>query len=97
MPPILPYAAQEKADEVQKQADTTARSRAQVHGEVAGRATSQRQTWAATEISDIQVAFDYYKDHAKVRELLLQLASADARGGRRRIPGFKVEPKTSIN
>ena len=88
--------AQEKADEVQKQAEATERSKVGVKGEVAERSTGQRGVWKATEITSIDDALTYYGDHAKVRELLLQLASADARGGRRRIPGFKVERIVSV-
>jgi len=89
--------AQEKADEMDRQAAATDRSKAQVHGEVAGRATSQRQTWAATDIHNLDEAFNYYRERDEVRELLLRLASADARHGRRRIPGFVISPKTSIS
>lgn len=88
--------AEKKAEEARREAQRVARERPQVRGEVSQRASGFRTTWKATAITDIDQAFAYYKESAKVRELLLSLASADARGGRRRIPGFKIEEQKRV-
>lgn len=78
------------------QAAATARDRVGVRGEVSPRATGLRGAWKASEITDLDMAITRYKDHADVHALLLKLASAEARGGRRRIGGFKIERTTSV-
>ena len=85
-----------QAEEKSRQAAATARSHAQVHGEVSGRATSLRSVWKATSITDLNIAFSAYSEHPDITAVLLKLASAEARGGRRRIPGFQIEQITSV-
>jgi len=85
-----------QAEEKAAQADATARGRAGVKGEVSSRSTGLRGAWKATAITDLSLALSAYSDHPDLTELLLRLASADARGGRRRIPGFKIEKVTSV-
>lgn len=92
-------AADEAAAQAEKLADqaaATARSRAQVRGEVSPRATALRSVWKATAITDPALAIGQYGEHPDLLDLLLRLASADARAGRRRIPGFKVEKISSV-
>ena len=88
--------AAEAAKKAERQAARTAKERVGVKGEVAGRALGLRTQWQATAITDIDAALAHYKANAKVHELLLRLASAEARHGRRRILGFKIEAVQSV-
>jgi hypothetical protein len=64
-------------------------TRSAVRGRYSRRARSLRTTWYA-EVDDVVLAFAQYQDHPKVREILTELASADARAGLREIPGCRV-------
>jgi len=88
--------AQESANSAQKDATNIAREKPQIQGEYSQRAVGFRTSWHA-EITDINAALKHYQDHPKISELLIQLANADARVGRRRIPGFKIEQKRKVN
>lgn len=88
--------ATEAAKAASDQADITARATVGVKGEVAQRATGLRGQWKATKITDLEAALEHYSTKPEVQDLLLRLASADARRGRRRIPGFKVEKIRSL-
>lgn len=88
--------AEKAADEARKTAESVSREKAQVKGDFSTRATGMRGQWKATAITDVVKAAAYYSDHPKFIELLLSLASADARGGRRRIDGFKIEEVKSV-
>ena len=81
----------EAAKKTARAAERTSHERVGVKGEVA-QSIGLRTQWKATAITNVDDAFAYYKTNADVHALLLRLASADARGGRRRIPGFKIEP-----
>lgn len=87
--------AQKAAKAAEKKATSIARSKVGVKGEYSAKATTTRGTWKA-HITDIDKAFAHYKDHPKVAELLTSLGSADARGGRRRIPGFDIKEDRKV-
>ena len=78
-----------------KQADTIAESRAQVRGDYSTRARSLRSQWKA-ELTSMDDAFRFYRNHPDVRETLEKLANKDARGGARIIPGFTVWEEKSV-
>lgn len=88
--------AQEAAVVAEKAADNIAKEKVQVRGDLSDKATGFRTTWSAALI-DPEKAFAYYKDNLKLIALLESLASADARGGRRRIPGFDVTSTRTIS
>lgn len=88
--------ATEAAEVADKTAVSISKEKVQVKGDMSDKATGFRTTWAA-KLIDPEKAFDYYKDNLKLIALLESLASADARGGRRRIPGFDVTSKRSVN
>ena len=87
--------AAKDAKKAEKEAGQIARATVGVKGDYSKRATGTRTTWKAT-ITDIDKAFNHFRDHKKVKELLESLASAEARGGRRRLPGFKIESTKSL-
>jgi hypothetical protein len=64
-------------------------TRPAVRGSYSSRARSLRVLWRA-EVDDVVLAFAQYLDHPKVKEVLTELASADARAGAREIPGCRV-------
>ena len=70
-------------------------SKVSVKGELSGKASGIRTTWFA-EVTDVMQACEYYKDEPQLKELLTKLGSAAARGGRRQIPGFKVDSKEKV-
>lgn len=58
-----------------------------------GRATSLKTRWRA-EITDWSKAIEHFSGHDKVRDLIAQLANAEARASHKDGPGFKaVEDK----
>lgn len=83
------------ADAAVKQADAIAESRAQVRGDYSTRARSLRGQWKA-ELTSMDDAFRFYRNHPDVRETLEKLANKDARGGARVIPGFTVWEEKSV-
>lgn len=92
-------AAEEAAKAAEKAAEEAKRiaaTKVSIGGEVAQRATGFRGTWKATKITDLDKAFASYRTNAAVAELLMRLASADARAGRRRIPGFEIREVRSV-
>ena len=88
--------AAEAAEKAAKEAAWAAAAKTGVKGEIAQRSTGFRTQWKATAITNLGDAFAYYKAKPEVSELLLRLASADARSGRRRIPGFRIEEIKSV-
>jgi hypothetical protein len=88
--------AEKQAEDAQKTANRVGREKASVKGSFSTRSTGMRGQWKATEIMDMGKAAAYYADHPKLTEVLLSIASTDARGGRRQIPGFKVERVQSV-
>ncbi len=87
--------AEKDAAAAEKEARQIARAKVGVMGDYSKRSTGTRTTWKAT-VTDIDKAFDHFRDHKKVKELLESLGSAEARGGRRRLPGFKIEAVKSL-
>lgn len=80
------------AAELAEEAAAIARAasvRAAVKSSISERARSLRTTWKA-EVVNVATAFLVYRDHPDVRETLERLASAEARGGKRTLPGFKI-------
>lgn len=88
--------AKKRAEQAQEEARRIADTKVSVKGEVAQRASGFRETWKATAITNLDDAIGYYKTRAEVAEVLLKLASADARAGRRRVPGFKIEAVRTV-
>lgn len=88
--------AEEEAEKAEKEAAQIEKSKPQVKGDYSGKSTGFRTTWKA-KITDIDKAFEYYKVHPKVVEALEKLGNADARGGRRRIPGFEIFSEKSVS
>ncbi len=64
-------------------------ARPQIRGNYSARARTLREQWYA-EVDDVLVCFVHYRHHPKLKELLTQIASHDARDGRRDIPGCTV-------
>lgn len=93
---VAAQAAEQEVEEADKAATKITKEKTQVKGDLSGKATGFRETWSATLV-DPEKAFDYYKENPKVIAILESLASADARGGRRRIPGFEVTSKRSVS
>lgn len=87
--------AVKKADEAAKEAEQIAKSKISIKGNYSDRAMGFRATWKA-RVKNIDVAFQSYRDHPEVAALLTRLASADARGGRRRINGFEIYSNKSM-
>ena len=87
--------AKAKAEQAEKDAEKATKAKPQVQGDLGGKATGFRTTWKAV-IIDIDKVFNYYKRDPKVAEVLTKLASADARRGRRRIPGVDVQEERNL-
>lgn len=87
--------ASKKAEEARSRANYLERAPTRVRGAHSSRSRGFRKTWHA-EVTDLDKCFAHYRENPKVRELLTSLASADARGGRRRIPGCRVDEKESL-
>ena len=81
--------AQGRAEEAQTQAKTVARSTVAIKSDYAEKRRGLRTTKRA-EIRDFDRALRHYRDHPEVAALIVKLASADARAGKKRIPGCKV-------
>ena len=88
--------ARKAADDAAHNVEVVAQRRVAVGGEVATRATGFRSVWKATAITNLDDAIARYKTRPEMQDLLLKLASAEARAGRRRIPGFKIEKVRSV-
>lgn len=73
-------------------------SKTQVKGTQSDKATGLRTTYFAVVIN-IDEAFNYYKDEHKseIIKMLEKFASQDARGGRRRIPGFDIQSQQKVS
>lgn len=82
--------AARKLAEARQTAEAAARPR--VAGTYGQRAHGLRTQWLA-EVIDLPVAVVHYLDHPGLMALLTKLASADARGGARDIPGCRVYAK----
>lgn len=80
--PVQAIAAAEKAQEtaqITAQAAVNAEvAKPQVRGAISGRASGFRTAWKAT-ITDVVAALTHYQNHTKLRDVLQQLADADAR------------------
>ena len=87
--------ASKRAEEARDRADYLAKAPTRVRGQHSSRSRGFRKMWHA-EITDLDKCFARYREHPKVLDLLTSLASADARGGRRRIPGCRVYEKESL-
>ena len=91
--------AADEADKAAKAADKAfdleTQRLIQVKGDKASRARGLRTTWKA-RITNIELACAYYHDAPELLSTLIKLASKDARGGRRRIPGFDVYYEESV-
>ena len=61
-----------------------------------GRAVSLRTVWN-THLTDPDLALNHYWPDERIEELLLTLAKADVRGGKRTIPGFHIEDEKVTN
>lgn len=87
------HAATLEANAAQKREEarqaTLAAERPRVAGNYGQRSHGLRTRWLA-EVIDLPTAFVMYMDHPDVLALLTRLASADARGGAREIPGCRV-------
>jgi hypothetical protein len=83
------------ADEARRKADealaatVAAPTRATVKSDYGARAASLPARWVA-RVTDLDKAFAHYRANPKVLEVLTLLASAEARGGSRAIPGCEV-------
>ncbi|KKL96906.1 hypothetical protein LCGC14_1839790 [marine sediment metagenome] len=86
---VAAESAQQEAEDAEKEAKQIGNQHVGVMGQYSTRPTGTRGTWKA-RITDIDKAFNYYRDNPKIAEILVSLGSQDARGGRRRIPGFDV-------
>jgi chromosome segregation ATPase len=87
-------AAEDAATEARDRADDLARGKTSLKGEYGSKAAGLRSTWYAV-IDDPQKAFLTFHDHPDVVAVLEKLASAEARGGRRRLSGFSILEKQS--
>ena len=81
--------AKEDAEEADKQAQQVSRSRVGIKGDYSERSRGLR-TVKRAEITDLDKALNHYKTREEVRDLIIRLASADARAGAKRIPGIKI-------
>lgn len=88
--------ARQEAEAAAKDAEKISKVKPGIRGENSSRSTSFRTSWVA-EVNDIRSAAAYYQEDPGLIEALEKLASADARGGKRKIPGFKVFEKRSLN
>lgn len=88
--------ARKAADAAAKEADQVASTKVALKGEIGSRAAGFRTVMKATAIINLDDAIAYYKARPEVAELLLRLASADARAGRKRVPGFRIEQVRSV-
>jgi len=91
--------AKEDAEAAVKEADRIGRERSVVKGSFSTRSRGLKTIWRA-EITDMDKAIDHYRDHPKMRDLIGELANADARSPEKRktvIPGveFKSEQKAA--
>lgn len=89
-------AASKQADDAVKTADQLSKSTVKVSGGY-GRTTSLRTVWHA-EITDYDKAFEHFKDHPKMRDLVETLANERARSADKiEVPGveFKSEQKAA--
>lgn len=92
--PIRAAVAAQAADDAAAaavKARDAAPERPQAKSEFSARARTLREHWSA-EVEDIDLAFAWYKTNPKVREVLTELASADARRADRpaAIPGCRM-------
>lgn len=83
--------AAKEAEAAIKEAERTAKARVGVKGDYGTRSRGLRTVWKA-RITDHDKAFEHFRDHPKVRELIEQLAAAAARspeGRAKPIPGVE--------
>jgi len=89
--------AQKDADDAVKAANKLSKSTVGTKGNYGARATALRTVWHA-EITDYDKAFDHFRDHHQVRDLIQSLADQAARSAEKKpIPGvaFKSEQKAA--
>ncbi len=61
-------------------------------GGAGGRKVALRTTWVAA-LTDPTAALEHYWPHEEIEAVLIRLAQADARNGKRAIPGFEIIEK----
>lgn len=91
--------AEADAQEAEAEATRVANGKVQLKGDLGG-AASARTTWYAEwdtkDPKALNKAIIHYAARSELKDLLKRFASADARGGEREIPGFKVLSKETI-
>lgn len=81
--------AAKEAEDLAKQAVVAGRQKASTKGDLSARSTGLRKTWFA-ELTNVNKALRYYGYREEVKELMVKLASAEARSGVREVPGFNI-------
>ena len=85
----------DRAERSTAEAAKAANSKAQAKGTLGGRAKTLRTTWHAA-VTNYPLACRHYTNHPDVISTLERIASAEARGGARILPGFKVFEKETV-
>ena len=89
--------AEEKLEDA-KQADIEARvqkNKSAGQTNKGGRAVGLRTVWN-THLVDPNLALDHYWPDERIEELLLTMAKAEVRGGKRHIPGFHIKDEKVV-